>query len=117
MKKKEKGRPTLLGNNEACLLELPRIRRSAKAGSYQKVKINGSQLHPPHPRDKKYVEDNISIMRKIWTKGEGKAFSGIGASRGLLTWWDKERYSLRSTIENRNWLFIEIENKQSKEVL
>ena len=62
---------------------------------------------------KKTAEDSIVIMGKIWTRGEGKAVSAIGASRGLLTWWDKEIYSLCSAIENRNCLFFELQEKES----
>ena len=52
-KRRGKGRFTSVGNNEVGLLELSRIRRFLENRSYQKNKNNGSQLHPPHPGDKK----------------------------------------------------------------
>ena len=66
---------------------------------------------------KNIVEDSLSTMGKIWKKGEGKAVSTIGASRGLLTWWDKEKFSMHSPIENRNWIFIDLEDKESNEII
>ena len=66
---------------------------------------------------KKTAEDNLSTMKKFWPKGEGKAVSATGASGGILTWWDEDKFSMRSAIENRNWLFVELEDKENKEVL
>ena len=66
---------------------------------------------------KKTIEDNLSTIKKNCTKGEGKVVSTIGAWVGLLTWWDEDKYSMRSTIENRKWLFVELEDKENKEVL
>ena len=66
---------------------------------------------------KNTTEDSFSIMKKVWPKGEGKDVSASGASRGILTWWDEDKFSMRSTIENINWLFVELEDKENKEVL
>ena len=66
---------------------------------------------------KNITEDSLSTMKKIWPKGEGKAVSVCGASGGLLTWWDEEKFTMRSSIENKNWLFVELENKENKEVI
>ena len=63
------------------------------------------------------VEDSLSSIKKIWLKGEGKAVSAIGASGGILTWWDKGKFSMHSTLENKNWLFVELEDKESKETI
>ena len=65
---------------------------------------------------KKTVEDSLLTMKKVWAKGEGKAISSAGASGGLLTWWDNEKFSLQSAIENKNRLFVKLENKENKEV-
>ena len=64
---------------------------------------------------KKTTEDSLSTMKKMWPKGDGIAISASGASRGLLTWWDNEKFSLQSDIENKNWLFVKLENKENKE--
>ena len=47
---------------------------------------------------KKTVEYSLLTMGKIWTRGEGKVVGAIGPSGGMLTWWDKEIYSMHSTI-------------------
>lgn len=64
-----------------------------------------------------YANDCLRIMNKICARGKGKVVSALGFLGGLLTWWDKQRYSLLSSLENRNWLFIEIEDKDSNEIL
>ena len=66
---------------------------------------------------KKTMEDTLSTLKKLWPKGEGFAISARGASGGLLSWWDSEKFTMQTTIENKNWLFIKIENKENKEVL
>ena len=55
---------------------------------------------------KKTVDDSISSIKHLWPKGEGFAISASGASGGLLTSWDNE---------NKNWLFVKLENKENKE--
>ena len=65
----------------------------------------------------KTVEDNLSTMKIFWPKSEGKAISATGASGGILTWWDEDKFSMRSAIESRNWLFVELVDKDNKEVL
>ena len=67
--------------------------------------------------EKKIAKDSLSTMKKVWPKGEGKAISATGASRGILTWWDEDKFSMRSAIESRNWLFVELVDKENKEVL
>ena len=66
---------------------------------------------------KKTVEDSLSSIKKIWPKGEGKAVSVTGASGGILTWWDKDKFTMCSAIENKNWLFVELKDKESKETI
>ena len=51
---------------------------------------------------KKTAKDSLSLIKKIWPKGEGKAVSATGASRGILTWWDKGKFTMHSAIENKN---------------
>ena len=66
---------------------------------------------------RKTAEDNLSLMETIWARGEGKEVSSFGASGGLLTWWEKQRYSLHSSLENRNWIFVELLDKENNDVL
>ena len=66
---------------------------------------------------KKIAEDSLSTMKKVWPKGEGKDVSAMGASRGILIWWDEEKFSMRSAIESRNWLFVELVDKDNKEFI
>ena len=65
---------------------------------------------------KKTAEANLLTMKNLWPKGEGFAISASGASRGLLTWWDNEKFTMQIAIENKNWLFVKLENKEKKEV-
>ena len=65
---------------------------------------------------KKTVEDSLSTLKKLWPKGEGFAISASGASGGLLSWWDSEKFAMQIAIENKNWLFVKLENKENKEV-
>ena len=64
---------------------------------------------------KKIAVDSLSSMKKLGPKGEGFAISASGASGGLLTWWDNEKFSLQTTIKNKNWFFVKLENKENKE--
>ena len=60
---------------------------------------------------------NMNLMNRLWPKGEGKAVSAVGTSRGILTWWDKTPYKFKSHTENQNWLFVELEYLEKKETL
>ena len=66
---------------------------------------------------KNTVEDSLSSIKKFWPKGEGKVVSAIGALGGILTWWDKDKFTMHTTIENKNCLFVEVEDKENKETL
>ena len=66
-------------------------------------------------KTKKTVVDSLSSMKKLCPKGEGFVISVSGASDGLLTWSGNEKFSLQTTIENKNWLFVKLENKENKE--
>ena len=59
-------------------------------------------------------EDEIlAIIKKNWKNGAGKVFSAQGALGGFLTWWDSFIFKFRSVVENRHWLFVELENIES----
>ena len=66
---------------------------------------------------KKTTEDSLSSIKNIWPKGEGKVVSATGTSGGILTRWDMDKFTMRTTIENKNWLFVELEDKENKETL
>ena len=63
---------------------------------------------------KKMVEDNLATLKKNWPNGEGIAISANEAFGGLLCWWDSEKFVMHSAIENKNWLFIKLDNKEKK---
>ena len=63
---------------------------------------------------KKSAEDSLETIKSIWTKGTGIATNAHGASGGLLSWWNSEQYEMLEAIEDRNWLLIELEDKDSK---
>ena len=44
---------------------------------------------------KNTADDSLLTMKKLWDKGDGIAISATGASEGLLTWWDNEKFSLQ----------------------
>ena len=60
---------------------------------------------------KKMAEDSLATLKRFWPKGDGLATNTSGASGGLLCWWDVEKFVMHSAIENKNWLFIKLENK------
>ena len=64
---------------------------------------------------KKLSEDSIMAIKSIWPNGNSIATNSIGASGGLLCWWNTDKFELLSAIENRNWLLIKSENKESKD--
>ena len=59
--------------------------------------------------------ESLAISIKHWKNGAGKSISVQGASKGMLTWWDSSLFKFRSSIENRNWLFVELENVKNHE--
>ena len=59
--------------------------------------------------------ESLAISIKHWKNGARKAISVQGASGGLLTWWDSSLFKFISSIENKNWLFIELENIKNHE--
>ena len=65
---------------------------------------------------KKMAEHCLATLKRFYPKGEGLATNVIGASGGLLCWWDNEKFAMHSAIENKNWLFIKLENKEKKEM-
>ena len=65
---------------------------------------------------KKSAEDSIATLKTFWLKGEGYAIISTGASGGLLSWWDTDKFAMLSAIENKNWLLIKLVNKETKEM-
>ena len=66
---------------------------------------------------KKPTEESIALLQSIWSKGKGLAVSANGASGGLLCWWNSDKFELSSAIENRNWIFLKLENRETKKKL
>ena len=60
-------------------------------------------------------EDSLVVIKKFWKNGKGKVVSAQGASGGMLTWWDKNLFKFKSAIENRPWLFVELECLETQE--
>ena len=40
----------------------------------------------------------------------------MGALGGLLSWWDTDKFGMLLAIENKNWLLVKLENKETKEM-
>ena len=40
----------------------------------------------------------------------------MDASGGILSWWDTDKFTKHSAIENKNSLLVKIENKKTKEM-
>ena len=66
---------------------------------------------------KKPAEESIALLKSIQTNGKGHAVSASGASGGLLCWWNAYKFELSSAIENRNWIFLKLENRETKKIL
>ena len=67
-------------------------------------------------KTKNTAEDSLLTLKNLWPKGEGLAINASGASGGLLSWWDSEKFAMQTTIQNKNWSFVKLENKENKEV-
>ena len=59
--------------------------------------------------------ESLAISIKHQNNGAGKAISVQGASKGMLTWWDSSLFKFISSIENKNWLFVELGNVKNHE--
>ena len=43
---------------------------------------------------KKSAKESIATLKTFWPKGEGYAISSMGASGGLLNWWDNDKFAM-----------------------
>ena len=62
-------------------------------------------------------DDCLEVMKKIWKSGHGAALSSHGALGGIVTWWDATSFKLISKIESCHWLFVELEDINTQEIL
>ena len=65
---------------------------------------------------KKSDEESIALLKSIWINGKGLAVSASGASGGILCWWNSDKFELSSAIENRNWIFVNLENREKNKI-
>ena len=56
-------------------------------------------------------------MNEIWKTGEGIAVRSQGASGGIITWWGSNSFKVKSKTENHHWLFVELEDLNSQDIL
>jgi exonuclease III len=61
-------------------------------------------------------KDFLQISKKFWNKGGGQVVSARGASGGLGTLWNINKYSLVTEILNTHWLFLKLQHLDTKEV-
>ena len=59
----------------------------------------------------------IQVVKKLWKKSEGVAVSARGASGGLGTLWNPNKYSRIKEIVNTHWLFTKLQHVDSDETL
>ena len=43
---------------------------------------------------KKNAEDSLLTMKNLWPKEEAFVISASGASGGILTWWDNDKFTM-----------------------
>ena len=59
------------------------------------------------------MEDFVLLQtsKAFWKKGQGKAVSARGASRGIATLWDNSKYDLETEESGTHWLFTKLLHK------
>ena len=61
------------------------------------------------------MEENIflHIDKKLWKKSEGQAVSARGASGGLGTIWNANKFSRIKEVTNTHWLFSKLQHVET----
>ena len=57
----------------------------------------------------------LQTSQSFWNKGGGQAVSSRGASGGLGTLWNANKYLLHKAIPNTHWLFLKLQLIESKD--
>lgn len=65
------------------------------------------------------MEDKVflHIGKKLWKRSEGQAISAQGASGGLGTLWNANKFSKVKEVVNSHWLFTKLKHVKSDETL
>lgn len=59
----------------------------------------------------------LHITRKLWKRSEGQAVSARGASGGLGTLWNANKFSKIKKIANTHWLLSKLQHVDTDETL
>ena len=59
----------------------------------------------------------LHISKKLWNKSEGQSVSARGASGGLGTLWNGNKYSKIKEAFNTHWLLTKLQHIDTKEIL
>ena len=59
----------------------------------------------------------LQISKKLWPKSEARANSARGASGGIGTLWNSNKYALTSEATNTHWLMLKMQNLDTKETI
>ena len=59
----------------------------------------------------------LHISKKLWKKSEGQAVSARGASGGLGTIWNANKFSRIKEVFNTHWFFSKLQNVDTNEIL
>eukprot|EP00253_Pinus_taeda_P030086 PITA_30086 len=65
------------------------------------------------------LEDSVFLQasRKFWKKDGAQATSARGASRGLGSLWNPNKFSLISESLNTHWILLKLQQLESKEII
>jgi exonuclease III len=55
--------------------------------------------------------ETLQELQRIWKKGEGKAISSRGASRGIGKIWNAEEFKLEEQLQSQFWLKVSLTRK------
>jgi len=59
----------------------------------------------------------LHIARNLWKRGEGQAVSARGASGGLGTLWNANKFSKIKEVANTHWMLSKLQHVDSNETL
>jgi len=59
----------------------------------------------------------LHIARNLWKRSEGQAISACGASGGLGTLWNANKFSKIKEVDNTHWLLSNLQHVDSNETL
>ena len=58
-------------------------------------------------------ETFLQLSKRFWKKGVGLALSSRGASRGIGTLWDEQKFELIESKQYTHWIYTKLLHKET----